>query len=269
MKPPDFIVTHQSPFNILVFGSSGYGKSSFVLSSITCFQSDVDKETGPKTREPGENEQKTTRYERFKISDNLYIWDCVGQETDVVNLSLFKQMLSGEIEDKTELKPGYKTIPSNSNYIIHAVLFVIAANEVSPKSLRYLKEFYTFAKKTDKYVQFIVTKVDCLEEFSTKYADVVSIPYEKVCDNKFVGQVLPIDLKKAFEVSEAPSTMPMINYTHQTGKLDLIQRLSENIFTKIFKYWRISMEKEQEKIKSGFNFFENENPCELKYNQSN
>lgn len=267
MKTPDLIITDPFPFNILVFGSSGYGKSSFVLSSVTCFQSDIDKETGPRTRESGENEQKTTRYERFKILDNLYMWDCVGQETSVVNLSLFKQMLSGEIEDKTELKAGYKTIPSNPNYVIHAVLFVISATEMSQKSLQYLKEFYLFAKKMDKYVQFIVTKVDQLEEFS-KYDNIVDISYEKVCNNKVVGQTLPSELKKVFEVSEAPSTMPMINYTHQTGKLELIQKLSENIFTKIFKYWKTSTEKEQKKVEFGFNFFENEQPCELKYNQS-
>jgi len=213
------------PHNIFVFGRCGFGKTSFLNTSLITFGSfDQVVQTFGESTQKGQN-SVTVKYNSYKLPrTNVHLFDTYGWEIDPVgnyNARDFARYLQGFVPLLTSRPKGTEPLAVsttlNASLSISAVVFLVAANACTEtefpklwngdeKALG-LKTFYEECKTLKVTTQFAISQLDIvLPETRTMLYDNI-IAYQKFRKLKAVIEdVIPKE-------DTTSSVWPLISYT--------------------------------------------------------
>ena len=249
------IQNYASILRILLFGSSGKGKSSAANTFINQFE-EFGLEMKAEVREEEEIEQKTVKLNSYSMTDCIKIFDILGWNPNYYTVEKFDNIINGKVEENQDLRDKKLEIKKQANPLsnMDVVIFVINKDVLTDKYLEALKDYYEFAKKS-KLLFFLLTKVDQFKTVEPLYnspdkednvkkiktAVVQSNEFKSIC--KFVRQIIP----------EA-NILPMINYAKDDYPSAIQKHFTDSVFDFIFK----NVEKKETKKESTFDIFKNE-----------
>lgn len=134
------------PFNILLFGGSGTGKSSIIKSAMAVAKNQklksIDFSDNDMVRSYANDAEHLTQvFKKYSVSEKLFLWDtwgwvcyqqynisnvCVEQvEQSNYSIESFSQILDGYIAEGAHEKLGLKPSMKKEANVIDAVIFVI------------------------------------------------------------------------------------------------------------------------------------------------
>eukprot|EP01124_Arcella_intermedia_P027899 TRINITY_DN5561_c0_g1_i1.p1 TRINITY_DN5561_c0_g1~~TRINITY_DN5561_c0_g1_i1.p1 ORF type:complete len:267 (-),score=33.92 TRINITY_DN5561_c0_g1_i1:12-812(-) len=155
--------THKTgPLNVLLFGSSGMGKSSFINLFFSALQ-EKSVANKAKARALNKTTTETVTYQQYKLTPSISLWDTWGwtSASKTYKGSEFENMLSGKIpsgQHMTSLKPSHQMDYTSE---IDVVVFVIDRSALSVKEdISEMKKFYDTTIEKGKKAIVAVTKID-------------------------------------------------------------------------------------------------------------
>ncbi|XP_058862816.1 uncharacterized protein LOC131704992 isoform X2 [Acipenser ruthenus] len=176
MKLQEEIKNHQPhpktpTTNILISGSVGSGKSSFlnsVLSELRREELNGRVENIQAVR-PGAQTSVTQHLRCHKFNDKIKIFDTAGFELEktVTTMIILKKIIDGEVAEGTKFDDILKTKSSMEGDKIHCVVLVISVHTdetVDPALIRCYEEIIRMLRETGVPCQLLVTFVDELFE---------------------------------------------------------------------------------------------------------
>jgi len=150
--------------NLLFFGLSGVGKSSFINLLLSILSpSVVSTGSGAKPRLIDATKTETVKYARYKLTNRIYLWDTFGYNPNNSGYSKneFDQMLDGMIDPGTHMDSFHANPEAKAANEIDGVIFVIDSSALDVKEyITKMKRFYDVAKARGKVTTVVVTKLD-------------------------------------------------------------------------------------------------------------
>jgi GTPase SAR1 family protein len=136
--------------NVMIFGLSGIGKTSFINSTLTLESEYVINEDngGSKTRY-NESEQVTIKYTSFPMKSSKIkifdLWGWSGKDDKIITTELFRKLIKGQVQENCNMNDIKYT--NNYQNKIDCVVFVFDNNVIKGEYIQHIKVFYDIAKE--------------------------------------------------------------------------------------------------------------------------
>jgi len=183
-------------WNVIIFGLMGWGKSSFLNTCLVATDSPQTIKTLPSDSAPAKD-SVTKMYERYQLKGtNIWLYDTYGWEVNPksnYSVEQFRSYLRGLAPLRTRRDAFVESDDANRDLTIDAVIFVVDAetckvtdSSAPPQIDNYwnmnpgLKDFYEQARKRNKKITLLISKVDTLITDARNYSTLNGPAFEKL-----------------------------------------------------------------------------------------
>eukprot|EP00475_Leptophrys_vorax_P013521 TRINITY_DN198_c0_g1_i1.p1 TRINITY_DN198_c0_g1~~TRINITY_DN198_c0_g1_i1.p1 ORF type:complete len:568 (+),score=137.26 TRINITY_DN198_c0_g1_i1:242-1705(+) len=220
------------PTNLLVVGSFGHGKSSFVNTVMQAFECKEEAVVS------GDRTHGTTQLKRYQLADNLNLWDCFGVSKANFDGIVLDRILDGRYSSGKAMEAGISDSDphllktGDSQNKIHNVMFVVAANDLKGnKDLQtQLTDFKTILVRRGYNPVLVLTKIDTVApEIEDQLAKVFES--DKVAEAvKVASELTGFNLARIFPTKNLTNEYGASTITHHVPLMALSKAVSSALY---------------------------------------